>query len=199
MKTKHKWLIGIDEAGRGPLAGPVSVGVAKVPADFNWKLIPGVGDSKQVSKKNRDAIFLRAKQLKKEGALDFSVVLVSAAYIDAHGIVPAINKAMAQAINKLKLDPSECFIKLDGSLRAQSQFSQETIIKGDAKEKVIGLASILAKVTRDEYMSLQDKKFPSYHLAVHKGYGTKLHREMISLHGFTPLHRKTYCKNIKIK
>lgn len=196
---EHKWLLGIDEAGRGPLAGPVSVGVVKVPADFNWKLIPGVGDSKQVSEKNRNAIFIRAKQLKKEGRLDFSVVLVAATYIDAQGIVPAINKAMVRAINKLELNPRECFIKLDGALRAPSQFAQKTIIKGDAKEKIIGLASILAKVTRDEYMILQDKKFPCYHLAVHKGYGTKRHRGMIAQHGFTPLHRKTYCKNIKIQ
>jgi ribonuclease HII len=110
----------------------------------------------------------------------------------------AINKAMADSIKELRLNPKDCFVKLDGSLEAPPEFTQETIIKGDQKELVIGLASILAKVTRDTYMCKQDKKFPQYGLAAHKGYGTKLHRDMIASHGFTSLHRKTYCKNIKI-
>ncbi len=196
---KYKWLIGIDEAGRGPLAGPVAVGVVKVAAGFDWALIPGVGDSKKVSEKNREAIFLMASQLKTEGKLDFSVVLVDAIYIDTHGIVPAIKKAMASAIKKMKLNSKDCFVKLDGSLQAPPEFNQETIIKGDQKELAIGLASILAKVTRDKYMCTLDKKYPQYNFAIHKGYGTKFHRDMIALHGFAPLHRKTYCKNIKIQ
>ncbi len=196
---KNQYIVGVDEAGRGPLAGPVAVGVVRVPVEFDWTLIPGVGDSKQVSEKKRTAIFLRAKQLKREAKLDFSVVMVEAAYIDQRGIVAAVTKAMADAVRRLALNPKSCFIKLDGSLHAPASFKQETIIKGDQKELVIGLASILAKVTRDAYLCAQDKKFPQYHFAVHKGYGTKLHRDMIALHGFTPFHRKTYCKNIKIQ
>ncbi len=199
MKNQYRYVVGVDEAGRGPLAGPVSVGIVKVPSNFDWSLIPGVGDSKKVAEKKRAAIFLRTTQLKQAGKLDFSVVLVSATYIDKHGIVSAIKNAMAKAIKELKLSPKDCFIKLDGSLHAPVEFAQETIIKGDQKELVIGLASILAKVTRDTYICKQDKKFPQYSFAVHKGYGTKLHRDMIAAHGFTPLHRKSYCKNIKIQ
>ena len=199
MKNQFRYVVGVDEAGRGPLAGSVAVGVVKVPIDFDWDLISGVGDSKQVSEKKRAAIFLRATQLKQSGKLDFSVVLVRATYIDKHGIVSAIKTALAKAIEELKLSPKDCFIKLDGSLQASSKFTQETIIKGDQKELVIGLASILAKVTRDSYMCKQDIKFPQYCFALHKGYGTKIHRDMIAAHGFTPLHRKTYCKNIKIQ
>jgi len=98
----QKWVIGIDEAGRGPLAGPVAVGVALVPADFDWDLIPGVGDSKQVTKKNREAIFLRVKELQKAGLLDFAVVMVSAKIIDAKGIVPAVTIAMEKALTELR-------------------------------------------------------------------------------------------------
>ncbi len=194
---KHKWLVGVDEAGRGPLAGPAAVGVVKVPANFDWTLIPGVGDSKKVSKTKREAISHRATQLKKEGKLDFSVVLVAATYIDAHGIVPAINKAITQAIHKLELNPRDCFIKLDGSLKAPVAFIQETIIKGDQKELAIGLASILAKVTRDAYMCSQDKKFPQYQFATHKGYGTKKHRSLIHQYGLSTEHRHSYCQNVE--
>ena len=131
---KNQYIVGVDEAGRGPLAGPVAVGVVRVPVEFDWTLIPGVGDSKQVSEKKRTAIFLRAKQLKREAKLDFSVVMVEAAYIDQRGIVAAVTKAMADAVRRLALNPKSCFIKLDGSLHAPASFAQETIIKGDKKK-----------------------------------------------------------------
>ncbi len=194
----HKYLIGIDEAGRGPLAGPVSVGVVKVVSDFDWSLIPGVNDSKKISEKKRDVIFKLTKELVKQGFLEYSVKMVSASSIDSGGIVSAIKRSIQSAVDELGLDPTECFIKLDGSLQAPSQFKQETIIKGDSKEKVIGLASIMAKVTRDEYMKKIALKYPEYGLEVHKGYGTKAHREAISKFGFLPIHRRSYCKNINI-
>lgn len=190
-----KYLIGIDEAGRGPLAGPVAVGVLKVPVGFDWNLIPGVGDSKQVSAKKRAEIFKRAKQLKREGKVDFAVIQMSAKHIDTHGIARSISLAIKRAIVTLSLNPKNCFIKLDGSLRAPAQFSQETIIKGDSKELVIGLASILAKETRDTYMISAAKKFPGYELDVHKGYGTKRHRELIGKNGLADIHRTSYCQN----
>lgn len=217
----QKWVIGVDEAGRGPLAGPVSVGVALVATDFDWSLIPGVGDSKQVSEKKREIIYLRAKELQKNGQLDFAVELVSAKVIDAKGIVPAITTAMNKALEKLQSSPrrglgklprprlggtevgnfqNEVLVKLDGGLKAPKEYvHQETIIKGDAKEKVIGLASIMAKVTRDHYMERVAKKadFVAYDFARHKGYGTKAHREAIARHGLSPEHRATYCKNVK--
>lgn len=191
-----KYEIGIDEAGRGPLAGPVAVGVAKVPVDFDWGLIEGVADSKKLSHKKRAVIFARAIELQKQELLDFRVELVSAAIIDTKGIVFAINQAMSQAIKKLQLSTAECFIKLDGSLKAPGQFQQETIIKGDSTEKVIGLASICAKETRDAYMLKKSSQpsFIAYKFAQHKGYGTKAHRAAIIKLGLTVEHRKSYCK-----
>ncbi len=195
--------IGVDEAGRGPLAGPVAVGVALVPIDFDWNLLPGVGDSKQVSEKKREIIFQQAKALQKAGVLDFAVELVSAKRIDAQGIVPAITEAMVEALKRLQtsLGKDEVKVKLDGGLKAPATYlHQETIIKGDAKERVIGLASIMAKVTRDHYMEriAQKPKFSVYQFAQHKGYGTKAHREAIAQHGLSPEHRKSYCRNIKM-
>lgn len=211
MKTK--WIIGIDEAGRGPLAGPVSVGVALVPTGFNWKQIPGVNDSKKLTEKKREEIFEIAKQLKKEGKLTYSVSLVSAKNIDEKGIVPSITTGMHRALHKVMkgivvvrdtdgFHYKEVSVKLDGGLKAPQEFiHQETIIKGDSKEKVIGLASIMAKVTRDRYMVKisSQKKFSPYTFAQHKGYGTKAHRESISKHGISEEHRKTFCRNIVLR
>lgn len=103
-----------------------------------------------------------------------------------------------RCITRLELDPAACHIRLDGSLHAPPQFSQETIIKGDAKEKVIGLASIVAKVTRDRYMTRVARRYPHYDFAQHMGYGTEVHRAAIAQYGKCPIHRVSYCKNIKI-
>jgi ribonuclease HII len=193
--NRKKWLIGIDEAGRGPLAGPVAVGVVKVMVDFDWDLIEGVGDSKNVSPKKREIILRRAKQLKKEGELDFVVVMGSVQEIETKGIAVVIRDCIEKGIKKLKLRPEECFIKLDGSLRAPTTFDQETIIKGDSKESVIGLASICAKETRDEYMKKVALNFPKYKFDIHKGYGTKEHRRIIHQEGLSEEHRASYCQN----
>jgi ribonuclease HII len=192
---QQKTLIGIDEAGRGPLAGPVAVGVVVVPKNFDWKLISGVGDSKQVSPKKRAEIFYRVKELKKEGLLDFVVVMGSAKEIDKKGIAVVIKGCIERALNKVKADPKKCFVKLDGSLKAPLVYSQETIIKGDAKELVIGLASICAKETRDTYMREIAMQFPAYDFAVHKGYGTKRHRDLIKRYGVSDEHRQSFCRN----
>ncbi len=191
-----KWVIGVDEAGRGPLAGPVAVGMVKVPFDFDWDLIPGVGDSKQVSPENRSAIFRRAQVLRHHRQLDFAVSQVGSSVIDEEGIMYAINLALVRCIKKLKLSEHECDFKLDGSLHAPTIFKQETIIKGDSKEKVIGLASIVAKVTRDKYMDKIARRYYLYDFEQHKGYGTKDHRAAIARFGKSPIHRISYCKNI---
>lgn len=194
-----KWIVGIDEAGRGPLAGPVTVGLVKIPVDFDWELVPGVNDSKKLSEKKREIIFERTKELAKQGSIEFSVRSVSAQSIDDKGIVPAIQRAIESGIEELQLRTENCYVKLDGSLKAPKEFSQETIIGGDGKEPVIGLASIMAKVTRDRYMIEEDKKYPGYGLAQHKGYGTKAHREAIIQHGFSSIHRQSYCTNLKMQ
>ena len=193
-----KWLIGIDEAGRGPLAGPVAVGVAVVPMDFDWDLLPGVGDSKKLSEKKREVIFEVAEQLKKEGLINFEVCQSPANYIDQEGIVPAVQFGMKDALDKLALDPMNCEVRLDGALRAPSNYkNQLTIVGGDGLEPIIGLASILAKVTRDRYMTriAAEPEFASYQFATHKGYGTKLHRELIKEHGLSFIHRRSFCRN----
>ncbi|MFT5831885.1 MAG: ribonuclease HII [Candidatus Paceibacteria bacterium] len=193
-----KWIVGVDEAGRGPLAGPVTVGLVKIPADFDWELVPGVRDSKKISEKKREVIYKRVIELYVAKKLSYVVKSVSAKSIDSKGIAPAIRRSIAAGIEDLECDPKDTFIKLDGSLHAPVQFEQETIIKGDDKEMVIGLASIMAKVTRDHYMIEQDSKYPVYGLAQHKGYGTKAHMAAIAEHGFSPIHRQTYCKNVKM-
>lgn len=191
------WIVGIDEAGRGPLAGPVTVGLVKIPTDFNWTLIPGVNDSKKISEKKREAIFQRAKELAKQGLIEYSVKSISAKSIDNKGIVAGINRAIEAGITELGLSALDTFIQLDGALKAPAEFPQETIIGGDGKEAVIGLASILAKVTRDRYMMQIAIDYPEYGFAQHKGYGTKAHIEAIKKHGLSELHRRSYCKNIK--
>lgn len=202
-QSKFKATIGIDEAGRGPLAGPVAVGVALVPVNFDWKLIPGVGDSKRVSVKNREAVFHSAQALKRQNLLNFKVVLVSAKVIDQIGIVPAIRRALETGlkyvIKQSQLVVNEVSIKLDGGLKAPKEYlHQETIIKGDAKELVIGLASILAKVTRDKYMEkiALKSEFQAYGFGVHKGYGTKRHRKVITENGLSKEHRQSFCRNL---
>ena len=196
-----KWLIGIDEAGRGPLAGPVSVGVVLVKPDFDWETIPGVGDSKKVTAKNRASIFLLATKLKKEGLIDFQVSLVGADAIDSKGIVPSIKLGMSRCLNSLQKRHNflheNVHVKLDGSLKAPVEFThQETIIKGDSKELCIGLASILAKVTRDQHMERLSVKYPLYSFDVHKGYGTKKHLLCIRENGLTDIHRRTFCRRL---
>lgn len=198
MKKKVSTIVGVDEAGRGPLAGPVSVGIACIPSGFNWKAIPGVGDSKKVSPQKRELIFKLAQTLKKEGKLDFAVILVSASIIDRKGITYAVRSGILKAFKKLNLNPQFVDVRLDGLLKAPEEFIyQRTIIKGDAKEKIIGLASILAKVTRDRMMVRASRAYPRYGFEVHKGYGTLKHRAAIAAHGPSLLHRRTFIKNIR--
>lgn len=194
-----KFIVGIDEAGRGPLAGPVTVGVVSVPVNFDWNLLPGVGDSKQVTPEKREDIFKKASRLRREGILNFQVVSSSHLIIDGKGIVFAIKRAMKQGLSKLQLEPRDCQVLLDGALQAPLEFiNQQTIIKGDATEPAIGLASILAKVTRDRHMTKisQDSQFFNYDFATHKGYGTKKHCESIRKYGISDIHRKSFCRNL---
>jgi ribonuclease HII len=195
LRQRLQFLVGVDEAGRGPLAGPVAVGVAVIPQHFSWESIPGVNDSKKLTPRERERIYMLARALKREQKIDYAVALVSASRIDRIGITGAVRLCIQRCFTKLSLDPEHCTVKLDGLLKAPAEFlCQETIIRGDAKEKTIGLASILAKVTRDRLMVRQAKKFPQYVFEAHKGYGTELHCEAIRKHGFSPLHRLTFCR-----
>lgn len=195
MKKKITHYIGVDEAGRGPLAGPVSVGIVCIPSHFDWEMLHGVNDSKLLSEKKREEIFQTTNRLKREQVLDYWVSMVSAHVIDKIGITYAVRLGIERSFRKLNVHPETVAVKLDGLLKAPNSFlHQETIIKGDQSERVIGLASIMAKVTRDRYMIRKSNEYPEYDFKIHKGYGTKKHREKISTIGLCPLHRKTYIK-----
>ncbi len=199
---KTRYIIGIDEAGRGPLAGPVAVGVVLVPVGFDWRLVPGVGDSKALSEKKREAVHRVAETVAVENGIIATVIFKKAKEIDARGIAVVIREALAEGLHEV-LDrsgakPGDCLVLLDGGLKAPGYFlQQETIIKGDSKEAVIGLASIYAKVTRDAYMVKLAKKpdYATYDLATHKGYGTAKHRAAITKYGLSKEHRASFCKN----
>jgi len=190
--------IGIDEAGRGPLAGPVSVGA--VAASFRrppLTFFPYIRDSKQLSAQKRRAIYSELQKAQARGELAFSCSFVGAATIDKKGISYAIRLAIKRTLKKLHSTEKQIRILLDGGLRAPVKYKyQETIIRGDKNEMLIALASIVAKVMRDAKMERLALKYPKYNLEEHKGYGTDVHRRAIRKYGPSPLHRKSFLKNI---
>ena len=186
-------IVGIDEVGRGPIAGPVTVCTCVVPNNFDFEKFEGIKDSKKLSPKKRQEWFAKISDLKSCGELDFTFSSVSAKEIDEIGIAPAIKKALNKSLEKLALNPLLTTVKLDGSLKAPKEFIfQETIIKGDEKIPIISAASIVAKVTRDKYMTEQSEIYPLYGFEKHKGYGTVEHYKSIHKHGISPLHRKSF-------
>lgn len=193
-----KYIVGVDEAGRGPLAGPVSVGTLAVKDNFDFSIFKNLRDSKKLSEKRRDEFFKLIKKLAKEKKLAFAVSLVSEKIIDTKGISFAIKKGIQQNFKKLNIARASK-IYLDGSLCAPAEFTdQQTVIKGDEKIPVISLASICAKVTRDEYMVRIAKKYPGYGFEIHKGYGTKQHITNIRKYKLSKIHRKSFCGNFDV-
>lgn len=188
-----KFIVGIDEAGRGPLAGPVSVGAVVVSARKIPDIFKEARDSKQISEVKREEIFRAIQKAKKDQKLDFSVALVGAKIIDKKGIVHSIRLAIKRILKKLAVPPNETMVLLDGSLKAPEEFLfQKTIIRGDSSEPIIGLASITAKVTRDRKMTQLSKKYPDFDFHIHKGYGTLAHRRKIALIGPSDVHRRSF-------
>jgi len=193
QKVTH--IVGIDEVGRGPLAGPVTVCACVVAYNFDFNLFKGIKDSKKLSLQKREEWFVKISDLKKIGNLNFALTSVSAREIDNIGIAVAIKKALDNSLEKLSLEPKSALIKLDGALKAPEKFiMQETIIKGDEKIPIISAASIIAKVMRDRYMIKQAKLYPNYGLDKHKGYGTAEHFKFIRKHGLSSIHRKSFLK-----
>ncbi len=193
-----EFIIGIDEAGRGPLAGPVSVGMFKAPKNLKSKLIKILGgqikDSKQLTPAERHTIYRTLSDLKKEKRVDFTVSHISNKVIDKIGISKTVQKGID---NNLKKIDKNIEIRLDGLLRAPKEFkNQKTIIKGDEKDVFIACASIVAKVERDKLMIKFSKKYPQYLFDIHKGYGTQKHRNLVKKLGVSPIHRKTFCRNL---
>lgn len=184
----YKIVCGVDEAGRGPLAGPVCAACVVLPAGT---VIEGVNDSKKLSEKKRDALY----DVVKEQALDYGIAFASEKEIDEINILQATFLAMRRAVEGLTVVTPDIAL-IDGNKTPGLSIAERSIIKGDAKSANIAAASILAKVTRDRYMLEMAEKYPEYQFQKHKGYGTKLHYEMIERYGISPIHRKTFLKKI---
>lgn len=186
-------VIGIDEAGRGPLAGPVAVGAVMVTEGFDvMKIFPDVKDSKLLTPKKREEIYKEVVARARAGEVRFCVRFVDHAYIDASGITRALRRAVARSVVALAPSSEGIRVFLDGLLYAPSEYRQETIIHGDALVPIISLASVVAKVRRDKVMMRFAKRFPGYGFEFHKGYGTKSHREAIRMFGLSEIHRVSY-------
>lgn len=182
-----KYIAGIDEAGRGPFAGPVVVGIAIMKPD---SFIEGVNDSKKISEKKRELLY---EQITNE-AIDWSVGIVDQNEIDEINILNATKKALHMAITNLKIKPDRILVDALEHIDTCG-IPYTSIIKGDAKVYSISAASIIAKVTRDRMMKEYDEIYPEYGFAGHKGYGTAKHIQAIKAYGPCPLHRKTFIKN----
>jgi ribonuclease HII len=195
-------IIGIDEVGRGPIAGPVAVCAFMCSLDFTQKItekLPKLRDSKKLSKLQREKWFAYLKDQKVKGLCDFAVSYVSAENIDTFGISKAIKKALETSLFNITtkanpaINPDQVSVYLDGGLKAPPEFiHQETIIRGDELHPVISFASIVAKVSRDHVMCLFAKEYPNYSFEKHSGYGTASHYAAIKTHGLTPIHRRSF-------
>ncbi len=205
--SKSSYIIGIDEVGRGPIAGPVTVGIVgvdmKSPAAKDLgKMVKhklnGIRDSKQLTPAERENIHAAMLEYKKSEEIEFYTTSVNTSIIDEKGLSYSISNAIARLLRKFEADPVTVHIVLDGLLHAPEKFTNQfTVIKGDTIHLSIALASIAAKVVRDKYMRKQDRVFPEYGFKKHKGYGTVEHRKALKKYGLSPLHRKTFCKGIK--
>ncbi|MBI2450631.1 MAG: ribonuclease HII [Candidatus Nealsonbacteria bacterium] len=188
-KKGFKRVVGLDEAGRGPLCGPVVAGAVII---NDWRtflrrrsVLPNIRDSKQLSAKQREYFY---KILTKHPAIKWGIGIVSEKIIDKINILEATKLAMVKALKKIKAD----FLILDGKMELDLPIPQKSIIKADEKVFSCAAASIIAKVTRDRIMMRYHKKYPEYRLDLHKGYGTKLHYEMLKLYGPCQIHRKSF-------
>ncbi len=183
----YRLICGIDEAGRGPLCGPVCAAAVILPVDCS---IDGINDSKKLSEKKREALF----DVIVEKAVAYGIAMSTAKEIDEINILQATFLAMRRAVDMLPEKPDLALV--DGNRKPGLDCEEITIVKGDAKCISIAAASILAKVTRDRYMKELDKKYPEFCFAKHKGYGTKLHYEKIDEFGICDEHRRTFLKKL---
>ncbi|MBQ7225598.1 MAG: ribonuclease HII [Clostridia bacterium] len=185
---KIKVICGVDEAGRGPLAGPVVAAACILPDGY---VIEGLNDSKKLTEKKREKLF----DIIIENALDYSIASATVEEIEEFNILNAAMLAMKRAIDGLKIKPDLALI--DGNTSRGFTVDTETVVGGDAKSPSIAAASILAKVTRDRLCYEYDKEYPEYGFAKHKGYGTKVHMDAIMTYGVTPIHRPSFLKFLK--
>ncbi len=198
MLFKH--LIGIDEVGRGPIAGPLCVGacaLVRTHASAFYANIRGIRDSKQLLPEEREAWAGKLRQFADAGYITTATAFISEKTIDQGGMARALRDAVGKVLSELRVSCDDSFIFLDGSLRAPSRFLfQETIIGGDETDALIAAASIVAKVRRDRYMTALAKRYPLYGFDEHKGYGTRKHYAALRKYGPCEIHRKSFLKSL---
>ncbi|MEG1996801.1 MAG: ribonuclease HII, partial [Oscillospiraceae bacterium] len=178
-------LCGVDEAGRGPLAGDVYAAAVILPKNV---IIEGLNDSKKLTEKKREILFDKITEV----AISYCVATASVEEIEKNNILNATFLAMRRAVQGLKVSPD--LVIIDGNRNPDIGFASKLLVKGDATSACVAAASILAKVSRDRYMKELDKLFPEYQFEKHKGYGTKLHYEMLDKYGASPVHRLSFLK-----
>ncbi len=187
FESGYRIICGVDEAGRGPLAGPVYAAAVILPEGH---IVEGVNDSKKLSEKKRDILYEKII----DECVCYSVGTASEKEIDDINILQATFLAMKRAVGGLAVAPDIALI--DGNKKPGLDIEEWDIVKGDSKSANIAAASIIAKVSRDRYMLEMAEKYPEFQFEKHKGYGTKLHYEMIEKYGISPIHRKTFLKKI---
>lgn len=187
LEEGYRIICGVDEAGRGPLAGPVYAAAVILPEGH---IVEGVNDSKKLSEKKRDMLYDKIV----DECVCYSVGTATEKEIDEINILQATFLAMKRAVEGLEIKPDIALI--DGNKKPGLDIAEWDIVKGDSKSANIAAASIIAKVSRDRYMLEMAEKYPQYQFEKHKGYGTKLHYEMIEKYGISEIHRKTFLKKI---
>ncbi|MBR2987480.1 MAG: ribonuclease HII [Clostridia bacterium] len=185
LKKGYTVIAGTDEAGRGPLAGPVCAAAVILPTDL---MIEGLNDSKKISEKKREQLY----DVILEKAISYGIAFASHEEIDEINILNASQLAMRRAV--AMLSPTPDLVLVDGNIARDFSMDAMPIVKGDALSMSIAAASILAKVTRDRYYAEMDAAYPEYHFAQHKGYPTKEHMDLVRKLGPCPIHRKTFLK-----
>ena len=188
LKEKgYTYIAGVDEAGRGPLAGPVYAAAVILPEGAE---LTGINDSKKLTPKKREELFEKITEV----AISYSIFSVDEKVIDEINILNATHKAMNGAVSNLSKKPD--YVIIDGNSIKGMELPHETVVKGDAKSISIAAASILAKVARDRYIDEMGKVYPEYGFENHKGYGTKAHTDAILKYGVCPIHRRTFLKKL---
>ena len=190
FRDKYDIVCGCDEAGRGPLAGDVFAAAVVFDKDT---VIEGINDSKKLTPKKRDELFDEII----DKALDFSIQCATVEEIEKINILNCAMLAMKRSVEAMKIKPDICLI--DGNKTPDLEYETLAVVKGDAKSQAIAAASILAKVARDRYMMDMAKKYPEWQFEKHKGYGTKLHYQMIDQYGESPIHRPSFLKKYYAK
>ncbi len=200
INSKIKYIVGIDEVGRGPLAGPVCLGALAVKKDEYQSVLKHFGDirdSKQLTEADREVWFKKIRVAARENVVFYSLGYSSHRVIDRLGLAFAIRDSIRRALLKLSIAPAETLVLLDGGMKAPLHFiHQQTIIGGDENEPLIALASIVAKVSRDRLMRRLAEIFSEYGFEDHKGYGTADHLTSIEKFGLCPLHRRSFLRTL---